>query len=91
MRKIIITKQNGEINNDADIRIIANTKLLGLLKKDENIFSANVSKSQQTVQAEMIDLDGKAYRSNAYFAVYGGKDIVLHLTVSGTNFKLTVK
>lgn len=90
MKKIVIKKRLGALGCDNDVSILWDEKEIGVLKVDQEEISFDVSATERTIQAEIIDENGRSHRSNAYF-VLNGKCPVLYLTVNGMSLKLNTK
>ncbi|MBP3713221.1 MAG: hypothetical protein J6I69_01445 [Bacilli bacterium] len=87
MRNVLIKKEVGALGCDADITILFSEKPAGVLKVDMDQISLPINKTEHAVQGEIIDENGKSYRSNAFF-VLNGKCPELTLVVSGHSLKL---
>ena len=89
MKNVVIEKRVGALECLSDISILFDERPKAVLKKEDGEISIPVSSTQVTVQAEIV-LNGRSYRSNAYF-VLNGKCPRLFLEVSGTKLVLTTK
>ena len=89
MRNVVIKKRIGALGCLSDIAILFDERPKGVLKVEEEEISLPIGATQAAVQAEII-LNGRSYRSNAYF-VLNGKCPDLYLTVSGTKLVLSTK
>lgn len=89
MKQVVIKKIVGALGDENDINIIWDEKPLTVFKKGENEISFDITKTERTIQAEIIDESGRSHRSNAYF-VLNGKCPTLFLHVNGYRLKLTI-
>lgn len=88
MKNVTIEKRVGVLGCPSDITILFDERPKAVLKLDQNEISIPVTSTEVTVQAE-VEINGRAYRSNAYF-VLNGKCPKLFLTVSGAKMVLSV-
>ena len=88
MKNVTIEKRVGVLGCPSDITILFDERPKAVLKLDQNEISIPVASTEATVQAE-VEINGRAYRSNAYF-VLNGKCPKLFLTVSGAKMVLSV-
>ena len=88
MKQVLIEKRVGALGCSSDITILFDERPKAILKKDENEIAIPIATTEIAVQGE-IEMNGKFYRSNAYF-VLNGKCPKLFLTVSGCKMILSV-
>lgn len=89
MKNVTIEKRVGVLGCPSDITILFDERPKGTLTLDMNEISLPIGSTEAAVQAE-VTLNGRAYRSNAYF-VLNGKCPKLYLTVSGAKMVLSEK
>mgnify|MGYP006873003276 CR=1 FL=1 len=73
-----------------DANIIFDETPKAVLKADEENIVIPIEKTERAIQAEIIDENGKSFRSNAYFFVLG-KSTDLYLYINGYQMSLTIK
>lgn len=86
MRKLILIRKNGSLDEVNETVVICNAKTIGNLKKDENEKTFVLPKGESAIQVQ-INVGDKVYRSNAIFALRN-KDVKLVLTQSGSKLHL---
>ena len=89
MKSISIEKRVGALGCASDITILFDERPKAVLKVDEERISIPCASTEIAVQAEVV-INGRVYRSNAYFALNGNAPL-LYLTVSGSKLVLSTK
>ena len=88
MKNVTIQKRVGVLGCPSDITILFDERPKTVLKKDQGEVVIPIASTEATIQGE-IELNGRVYRSNAYF-VLNGKCPKLLLDVSGAKMVLSV-
>ena len=88
MKQVLIEKRVGALGCSSDITILFDKRPKAILKKEDKEICIPIGPTEIAVQGE-IEVNGKSYRSNAYF-VLNGKCPKLYLTVSGCKMILSV-
>ncbi len=90
MRHITIHRRVGPLGGDVSVKILYDESPVGELKAGEDTIVLPIGKTEQAIQSELKDENGKVFRSNAYFFI-NGKSMDLYLLVNGYHMTLTTK
>ena len=90
MRHITIHRRVGPLGGDVDVMILYDESPVGQLKAGEDTIVLPIGKTEQAIQGELKDENGRVFRSNAYFFI-NGKSMDLFLLVNGYHMTLTTK